>query len=145
MPMWLLVILSPFLIIHHTLCSLMPYRWLLGGHWERWCVDWPVCGDMWIRMKPEECYRMTGKHPGGLIRGRPYCEEGGWDAYDNATYCKCGRDLTRAPGVVGSYEDEEKNVFSYSCPCGCWPRFLFGPPTAVYLGDSRDDSGEPSQ
>ncbi len=82
---------------------------------------------------------MTGKRPGGIERGNPYCEEKGVHVYDNAVYCKCGRDLTRAPGVAGSYEDETQEVYLYSCPCGRWPRFLFGPPVPFFLGDGRDD------
>jgi len=82
---------------------------------------------------------MTGNHPGGIVRGKPYCEENGGPAYSNAVYCTCNRDLTRAPGVYGAYENESEDIYVYSCPCGRWPRFSFGLyPVPVYLGDARE-------
>lgn len=136
----LLVLVAPFLIMAHYLSFLWIYRRIRGGHWEHQRLGAPCDGLIWVRMKRKDCYRMTGKRPGGLVVGDPYCEEKGEPAYGGACYCECGRDLTRAPGVVGSYEGDQNTseVFGYSCPCGRWPRFLFGPPAAIYLGDSRD-------
>lgn len=132
----LLILAAPIFIIDHYLSYLRIYRWLWGGHWERWALGDPCHGWIWYRITRKRCYRMTGEHPGGIERGRPYCEERGRAAYDGAVYCKCGRDLSRAPGVYGSYEDE--SVYCYSCPCGRWPRFLFGPPAPIYIGDVKE-------
>jgi hypothetical protein len=122
------------------------WRRLRGGHWECWQVDHPVCGETWERTTRDECYRLTGKHPGGLIRGNPYCEEKGKVAFDTAVYCKCGRDLSRAPGVAGAHEGDPKTsaIYGYSCPCGRWPRFLWGFGWE-YLGDSRDEDQQEAQ
>ena len=139
---FLLVLFSPILIIDHCLSYLRLYRWLWGGHWERWDSGGPgnpAGGLVWIRVKKEACYRMTGKRPGAL-RGTPFCEEKGRHAYDSQVFCQCGRDLSRAPGVHGSYEDEDQQVFVYSCPCGRWPRFLMDAPVPLYLGDVRSVS-----
>jgi hypothetical protein len=132
----LFVLLSPILIIDHYLSFLQSYRRLWGGHWERWELRHPCSGRIWVRMKQEDCFRMTGKKPGGLQCGTPRCEP----VPDIAVYCECGRDLIRAPGVYGAYRDgvERGSVYDYSCPCGRWPSFLFGPPAPIYLGDARD-------
>jgi len=141
MDIFLLLLACPFLIAHHYLCKLRLYRWLCGGHWERWDCGGPgnpAGGWLWFRGKREECYRMTGEKPLGL-RGSPYCEEEGKRAYEQWIYCKCGRDLTRAPGVHGAYEGDPETsaVFGYSCPCGRWPRFMWGFGWH-YLGDARE-------
>ena len=139
MRLFLLVLFSPLFIIDHYLSFLKSYRGLWGGHWERQTLGDPCHGEIWVRMKSEECYRMTGNHPGGIVRGKPYCEEKGRPAYGNAVYCKCNRELSRAPGVHGAYEDKDETVFVYSCPCGRWPRFAFGIyPVPVYIGDAQD-------
>ena len=79
------------------------------------------------------------------MRGKPYCEEKGRPAYGNAVYCKCDRELMRAPGVRGAYEDESEEVYVYSCPCGRWPRFNFvWYPCPVYLGDARSGVSDAS-
>lgn len=136
----LLLLFAPLFIIDHYLSFSKTYRRLWGGHWERQTIGAPCHGTIWVRMKREECYRMTGNHPGGIVRGKPYCEEKGEAAYGNALYCKCNRELSRAPGVHGSYEDETNQVFVYSCPCGRWPRFLMDAPVPIYLGDIRSVS-----
>ena len=48
------------------------WRWLRGGHWERWWVDSPVNGLVWHRV--ERCSFETGVRPTGLCRGTPICE-----------------------------------------------------------------------
>ena len=130
---------APLFILDHYLSYLWPYRRVWGGHWEKWHLGDPCNGSMWVRIKREECYRMTGEHPGGLQRGNPYCEEKGQPAYETAVYCKCGRDLSRAPGVAAAYEGDPDTsaIIGYSCPCGRWPRFLWGFGWE-YLGDARD-------
>ena len=52
--------------------KLRRYRKWWGGHWELWCVDFPVCGDIWHDVK--ECSRVTKERPTGLCRGTPQCE-----------------------------------------------------------------------
>jgi hypothetical protein len=49
------------------------YRRLRGGHWERWCVDWPVCSNIWHRTA--SCSRVTHVRPTALCRGTPRCED----------------------------------------------------------------------
>jgi hypothetical protein len=117
------------------------WRWLRGGHWEQWSLEKPFNRlIVWERVPKGECFRLTGKRPCVMYRGSPYCEEKGRDAYNGATYCECGRDLTRAPGVHGSYDGDPdtSTVFTYSCPCGRWPRFHYGPPAPIYLGDAKE-------
>ena len=45
------------------------YRWLRGGHRERWYIDSPVCSAMWLQ-------QAHGARP-GLGRGTPACEQWG--------------------------------------------------------------------
>ena len=45
------------------------YRWLRGGHWERWYIDYPVCSAMWLQ-------QAHGVRP-GLGQGTPACEQWG--------------------------------------------------------------------
>jgi hypothetical protein len=52
--------------------GLRPYRWLRGGHWERWYVDSPVNGDVWMQVG--ECSHTALHRPTGLCRGTPKCE-----------------------------------------------------------------------
>ncbi len=47
------------------------YRRLRGGHWERWHMEYPVCGRIWIRV--EACSQDGGSRP-YLGRGTPTCE-----------------------------------------------------------------------
>lgn len=47
-------------------------RRLLGGHWERWYVDHPVCAEVWHHVPA--CTTRTGARPSGLCRGTPTCE-----------------------------------------------------------------------
>lgn len=42
------------------------YRKARGGHWERWCIDHPVCSDIWMS-------NAHGTRP-VLGRGTPTCE-----------------------------------------------------------------------
>lgn len=52
------------------------FRWarrLLGGHWELWWVDFPVCSYVWHRVN--SCTTETGKPPSGLCRGGYECED----------------------------------------------------------------------
>lgn len=49
---------------------LAPYPWgrkLLGGHWERWFIEPPICSDIWVR-------NAHGTRPIGA-RGTPTCEQ----------------------------------------------------------------------
>lgn len=48
------------------------WRWLRGGHWERWYVDSPINGYVWHRVP--ECSKVTGR-PNALCRGTPVCED----------------------------------------------------------------------
>lgn len=48
------------------------WRWLRGGHWEQWWVDFPVNARVWHRV--EFCSRGTDLRPSALCRGRPICE-----------------------------------------------------------------------
>lgn len=50
-------------------------RRLLGGHWERWWVDHPVCSDVWHWVP--ECHVQNGNRPSAICRGRPVCEDHG--------------------------------------------------------------------
>jgi hypothetical protein len=137
----LLVLLSPFMVIDHCLSDFRLYRRIWGGHWEKRL--YPFGGVLWVRIKREDCYRMTGIRPAGIVGGSPYCEETGKAAYEGYIHCKCGRDLTRAPGVMGAHEGDPKtsSIYGYSCPCGRWPRFLWDLGWQ-YLGDSRDKRKE---
>jgi hypothetical protein len=51
------------------------YRWyrkILGGRWERWVVDWPVCSTMWFEINCEVQDLLTYKgygRPSALCRG----------------------------------------------------------------------------
>jgi len=132
---------APFMLMDHCLSYLRVYRWFWGGHWEHWLLGGPCNGDIWVRIKREDCHRMTGERPKGLglWRGTAYCEERGQATYPTYTLCECGRDLTRAPGAVRSYEGDPETsaVIGYSCPCGRWPRFLWGFGWE-YLGDARE-------
>jgi len=49
------------------------WRRLRGGHWERWYVDHPVCGDVWHRVSV--CSYVTGRRPNGLCMGTATCED----------------------------------------------------------------------
>lgn len=52
------------------------YAWgrrLLGGRWERWWVDSPVCGDIW-HWRTRERTSWEGR-PSPLCRGTPIVEE----------------------------------------------------------------------
>jgi len=135
------VLAVPVYVLHHSLSYLRIYRWALGGHWEHWHLGDPVNGTIWERIPKNKCFRMTGERTSSLFRGNPRCEEHGKAAYPTYTLCKCGRDLTRAPGVAGAYEGDPKtsDTIGYSCPCGRWPRFFWGFGWQ-YLGDSRDKS-----
>lgn len=48
------------------------YRRWAGGHWERWYVDYPVCGDYWFRT--DGCYLKRETRP-GLCRVLHKCED----------------------------------------------------------------------
>jgi len=52
------------------------FRWarrLVGGKWELWWVDAPVCAEVWHDV--EEWSSRTGRRPTCLCRGTPRCEE----------------------------------------------------------------------
>ena len=52
------------------------YRWarkLIGGHWERHWVDFPVCSDIWHKV--DKCGKVTGRRPTAICRGAPTCED----------------------------------------------------------------------
>lgn len=133
------VVIIPIWIIDYALSHLRLYRWARGGHWEHWHLGDPVNGTIWERIPKDKCYRLTGERTCSLHRGSAYCEERGQAAYPTYTLCECGRDLTRAPGAVRSYEGDPETsaVIGYSCPCGRWPRFLWGFGWE-YLGDARE-------
>jgi hypothetical protein len=139
LPFYVLVI--PLYALHHSLSYLRLYRWALGGHWEHWQLGDPVNGTIWERIPRDKCYRLTGERTCSLHRGSAYCEERGEAAYGSAVYCKCGRDLSRAPGVHGAYEGDPDTsaVYGYSCPCGRWPRFVSGLGWQ-YIGDANEES-----
>lgn len=47
------------------------YRRMVGGHWELWILDFPVCGEMWHQV--QDCHLVSGTRP-PLARGTPVCE-----------------------------------------------------------------------
>ncbi len=52
------------------------YEWArkrLGGHWERWYVDHPVCSDIWHSV--DTCTKKSGKRPTPICRGTPECKD----------------------------------------------------------------------
>lgn len=49
------------------------YRKAVGGHWEKWFVDIPICADIWHKV--EKCSVSTGSCPTSLCRGKPLCCE----------------------------------------------------------------------
>ncbi len=52
------------------------FRWtrrIVGGHWELWYVDFPVCSYIWHHV--ERCSKETGDRPSGLCRGNCECED----------------------------------------------------------------------
>lgn len=42
-------------------------RWVLGGRWELWYVDWPVCAEVWHIVDDDA---PPGSRPTPLCRGR---------------------------------------------------------------------------
>lgn len=51
------------------------YRRRVGGHWERWFVDFPVASHIWFRRR-DGCAKVNRRRP-GLCFGNPHCEEHG--------------------------------------------------------------------
>lgn len=55
--------------VHYVKCELSHFRWyrkLVGGNWEQWRVDHPVCSHVWFHNN----LRDFDNKPGGLIRDR---------------------------------------------------------------------------
>lgn len=46
------------------------YRRLVGGNWEKWYVDYPVCADVWHHDSEGSLRAWNGK-PSPLCRGNP--------------------------------------------------------------------------
>lgn len=74
------------------------YRWFrrwVGGHWERWWVDY-VCADLWHSV--ERCERETGIRPTSVCRGAPTCEH--WSG-GGAPPASAGLGLAATLGAMG--------------------------------------------
>ena len=50
-------------------------RKYIGGHWEQYYVDHPICSDVWHKV--DNCSLDSGVRPNSLCRGRPTCEHHG--------------------------------------------------------------------
>jgi len=127
---------SPFLVLHLVFSHFYAYRALRGGHWEKWYISCGTMNNYWGRiwLQVEECSDHTGEKPASDCRGHPQCEERGRDVTPTMRcWCECGRNLTSAPGVHHS-SPPEHHIVTYSCPCGRWSRWDFGPPVPIYLG-----------
>lgn len=48
------------------------YRRRCGGHWERWYLDVPFTGRIWLPV--HACSLVTGRRPDEGCRGTPECE-----------------------------------------------------------------------
>lgn len=71
----LLMVALAFSIMNATVGTPSNWKWyrrLKGGHWEKWCVDFPVCGDVWHQVS--QCSTSTGQRPTSICRGTPTCE-----------------------------------------------------------------------
>ena len=135
------MLILPFWIINYYLTNYVwIWRWLRGGHWEKW--DWAV----WAEMRGTEwkkvpvCSHVKGTKPDSTCKRRARkCEEGGKDVTPgNAIWCPgCDCNLFQNPDAYHD-DDGKRATLIYSCSCGEWSKWL----SAIglfYVGDPRKD------
>jgi hypothetical protein len=54
-------------VLNHFLSKFQMYRRWIGGHWEAWWIDFPICSTIWI-------YCNHGYKPGGIC-SLEHCED----------------------------------------------------------------------
>ena len=125
----LYVFYMPFWIINRFLADYVWfYRWLRGGHWERW--DWVVLaewrGTEWVKV--ETCTHIKGTKPFNYNiykRRARKCEEHGKDVSPKcAIWCPgCDCNLFMNPDAYCD-DDGKRAEILWSCSCGEWSRWL---------------------
>jgi hypothetical protein len=140
------VFLFPFWIANYYLTKYVwVYRWMRGGHWEKW--DWAAFaeyrGTEWVKV--DTCTHIKGTKPDGngddsIYKRRAYkCEEGGKNVSPQCAIWCPGCDCNLFQNPDAHHDDNGKRpTIIYSCDCGEWSRWLSAI-GLLYVGDPRKD------